>query len=210
MERSGSGAGTAGSGAKQTLVEEGTTFKGSLASSCPVVVRGKIEGDVQAPSLNVSSSGSVHGTVKVADLRSAGELLGDFEADTVQLSGVVKDKTKLRAKSLEVRLSSTGAKMQVVFGDCTLDVGDPMTKEDAIRQAQQGDKPVEAPKPEQANAGSPSRAPEPRTSVRPSIPSQAPSKPNLDAKGEKDADANGASVPAPAAESAKSAPSKST
>ena len=39
---------------KRTLVEEGTELKGSLTSSCPVLVRGRIEGDVKAPSLTVS------------------------------------------------------------------------------------------------------------------------------------------------------------
>ena len=42
---------------KKTLVEEGTDFKGSFNSSCPVVVRGKVEGDLTAPSLRVSPSG---------------------------------------------------------------------------------------------------------------------------------------------------------
>ena len=124
-----------GAASKQTLVEEGTHFKGSLSSTCPVVVRGKIEGEVAAPSLNVSPSGAVHGTVKVAELRSAGELLGDFEADTVTLSGVVKDNTVLRAKSLEVKLTVATGKMQMVFGNCTLAVGEPITKEEAVRAA---------------------------------------------------------------------------
>ncbi|MGH7329848.1 MAG: polymer-forming cytoskeletal protein, partial [Polyangiaceae bacterium] len=57
----GAGGGGGAPGQKQTLVEEGTKFKGSLTSSCPIVVRGRIEGDVEAPSLNVSSSGAVHG-----------------------------------------------------------------------------------------------------------------------------------------------------
>ncbi len=119
---------------KQTLVEEGTQFKGSLSSNCAVVVRGKIEGDVSAPSLTVSSSGAVHGRVKVADLRSSGELSGEFDADVVQLSGSVKDKTIIRAKSLEVRLTQN-AGMQVVFGDCSLDIGDPPSKESVVRAA---------------------------------------------------------------------------
>ena len=50
--------------AKRTLVEEGTTFKGSLTSSCPVLVKGAIEGDLTTPSLTVASSGSVSGKVK--------------------------------------------------------------------------------------------------------------------------------------------------
>jgi cytoskeletal protein CcmA (bactofilin family) len=114
-------------GDRKTLVEEGTQFKGSLSSNCPVVVRGRIEGDVQAPSLTVSGSGAVHGKVKVEELRSQGELAGEFDADLVQLSGSVKNNTIIRAKSLEVKLSPTNGKLQVVFGDCTLDVGDATT-----------------------------------------------------------------------------------
>jgi cytoskeletal protein CcmA (bactofilin family) len=120
---------------KRTLVEEGTIIKGSLTSTCPIVVKGRIEGEVNAPSLHVSTSGSVHGKVKVAELKSAGELSGDFDADVVQLSGKVKDKTVIRGKSLEVKLVPPNGKMEVVFGDCNLEIGEPPTKEEAIRAA---------------------------------------------------------------------------
>jgi cytoskeletal protein CcmA (bactofilin family) len=113
---------------KRTLVEEGTQFKGSLTSNCPIVVKGRIEGDVSAPSLTVSVSGAVHGKAKVGEIRSMGELSGDFDADVVQLSGTVRDNTVIRAKSLEVKLAPTNGKMQVVFGECVLDVGDTPSK----------------------------------------------------------------------------------
>lgn len=112
------------SGVKQTLIEEGTNFKGSMTSSCPVVVRGRIEGDVESPSLWVSGSGAVHGKAKVEQLRSEGELAGEFDADTVQLSGAVRDNTVIRARSLEVKLDAGQGKMQVMFGECELSVGD--------------------------------------------------------------------------------------
>ena len=119
-------------GGKRTLVEEGTQFKGTLSSSCPIVVKGRIDGDISAPSLQVSSTGSVHGKVKVGAIESQGELSGEFDADVIQLSGTVKDKTVVRAKSLEVRLAPTTGKMQVVFGECVLDVGDMPNKEAAL------------------------------------------------------------------------------
>jgi cytoskeletal protein CcmA (bactofilin family) len=119
-------------GGKKTLVEEGTQFKGSLSSTCPVVVRGRVEGDVSAPSLQVSATGAVHGKVKVGEMQSHGELSGEFDAETVQLSGSVRDNTIVRAKSLEVKLAPANGKMQVVFGECTLDVGDAPSKEQAI------------------------------------------------------------------------------
>ncbi len=111
-------------GDRKTLVEEGTQFRGSLSSNCPVIVRGRIEGDVEAPSLMVSATGAVHGKVRVEEMRSQGELAGEFDADVVQLSGTVKDNTVIRARSLEVKLTPASGKMQVVFGDCTLDVGE--------------------------------------------------------------------------------------
>jgi len=120
---------------KRTLVEEGTEFKGSLSSNCPILVRGRIEGDVAAPSLTVSASGSVHGRAKVGEIRSQGELAGEFDADVVQLSGTVKDKTIIRARSLEVKLAPQNGKLAVVFGECELDVGDAPSKIEEIAKA---------------------------------------------------------------------------
>ena len=108
---------------RKTLVEEGTQFKGSLASNCPIEVKGRIEGDVNAPALSVSTGGAVHGKVKVGEIRSQGELAGEFDADVVVLSGTIKDNTVIRAKSLEVKLASSNGKMQVIFGECELEIG---------------------------------------------------------------------------------------
>ena len=110
---------------KRTLVEEGTELKGSLTSSCPVLVRGRIEGDVKAPSLTVSPTGAVHGRAQVGELQAEGELSGEFDADVVQLSGKVQDRTVIRSKTLSVQLAAEQGKLQVVFGACELDVGDP-------------------------------------------------------------------------------------
>jgi cytoskeletal protein CcmA (bactofilin family) len=110
---------------KKTLVDEGTEFRGSLSSKCPVVVRGAVDGELKAPSLRVSESGSVNGKVQVGELASEGHLAGEFDADVVKLSGVVKDGTVVRAKTLEVQNGvDDPAKMRVVFGDVTLEVGD--------------------------------------------------------------------------------------
>ncbi|MFT3764155.1 MAG: polymer-forming cytoskeletal protein [Minicystis sp.] len=111
--------------AKRTLVEEGTELKGSLSSSCPILVKGRVEGEIKAPSLTVSPSGAVHGRAKVGQLEADGELSGEFDADVVALSGSVKDKTVIKAKTLSVKLASENGKLQVMFGECELEVGDP-------------------------------------------------------------------------------------
>jgi len=119
---------------KRTVVEEGTRFKGDLVSTCPIDVRGMVEGEIEAPSLTVSAKGAVHGRAKVGAVRSEGELSGEFEAETVELSGVVRDKTVIRARSLEVKLSSAKGQ-QVVFGDCELSIGEEPTEHDAVDEA---------------------------------------------------------------------------
>lgn len=120
---------------KRTLVEEGTTFKGSLTSTCPILVRGTVSGDLDAPSLTVAASGSVSGKVKAGELKSEGEISGEFDVDKIVLSGTVKDNTVIRAKTVEVKLAVTGSKMQVVFGEVQLDIGDMPSREKAVEPA---------------------------------------------------------------------------
>jgi len=116
------------SGGSRTLVEEGTEFKGSFTSTCPIEVKGRIDGDVAAPLLTVTVSGAVHGRVKVGGLLSQGEIAGELDADTARLEGVVKDNTVLRAKSLEMRLVPSGHRMQVIFGACTPNSPEPAAR----------------------------------------------------------------------------------
>lgn len=151
---------------RQTLVEEGTEFKGTMTSRCPVVVMGKVDGEIEAPSMHISASGSVAGTLVVEELRSEGELAGTVEADAVHLSGRVKDGTVIRAKSLDVKIARERGRMEMVFGECELEVGDQPSKEAAIEAATapaekvaepiaaaaEADKPAEAKKPEKAAA----------------------------------------------------------
>jgi cytoskeletal protein CcmA (bactofilin family) len=120
---------------KQTLVEEGTEFTGTMNSNCPIIVKGAVKGDLFGPSLTVSQLGSVCGAVKVEEIISDGQLEGRFEAHTIRLSGQVKDGTTVVADSLDVRLSGADKQMAVIFGDCELLIGAPPTKEQAIAQA---------------------------------------------------------------------------
>ena len=66
---------------KKTVIDEGTEFKGSLTATHPVVARGRIEGDLTGPELEVAATGVVVGKAKVTELHSSGELSGTFEAE---------------------------------------------------------------------------------------------------------------------------------
>ena len=120
---------------KRTLIEEGTELKGTLTSSCPIVVMGRVEGEMKGPSVEVTETGVLSGKAKVAELRSRGELAGEFDADVVELSGRVRDKSVIRAASLEVSLKREGGRIEMVFGDCELAVGDAPDKAKAVREA---------------------------------------------------------------------------
>lgn len=109
---------------KQTTVEEGTELQGTLRSTCPVVVRGVLNGQINAPSLTVAQSGTVTGDVKVQSIRSEGVLAGNVDAEDVFLSGSVRSDTVIRAKTLEVKLQREKGKLEVTFGECVLEVGD--------------------------------------------------------------------------------------
>jgi cytoskeletal protein CcmA (bactofilin family) len=120
---------------KHTLVEDGTEFKGTMSSNCPIVVMGKVEGELSGPVIHITPSGVVAGIVKVKELRSDGELAGEVEADSVQISGRVRDRTTIRARTLEVSLTAQKGGMQVMFGECELAVGDEPNKEAAVAAA---------------------------------------------------------------------------
>jgi cytoskeletal protein CcmA (bactofilin family) len=103
--------------AKRTLVEEGTKLKGSLTSSCAIVVQGTVEGDVEGPSVSVSPTGALSGTIIAAELMSAGKISGDFDVDSARVEGAVESDTVIHAASLDLKLTAaSGKKLQLSFG----------------------------------------------------------------------------------------------
>jgi cytoskeletal protein CcmA (bactofilin family) len=128
----GNGQGPAG---KKSIVDEGTTFKGAITSNTTVVVRGVVEGEISGPAVEVEAGGVMVGKAKVTELRSRGELAGEYDADDVELTGRVRDGTVIRAKALLVAPASSYARegeQQPLFGECQIEVGDPPSKEQAV------------------------------------------------------------------------------
>jgi cytoskeletal protein CcmA (bactofilin family) len=94
---------------KQTLVEAGTEFTGTIKSTCPVVVHGSLDGEIEAPTLSIATTGTIHGNIRAETLRSYGTLAGNVDAGEVYVSGVVRSKTVIRARRLELQLGTSGA-----------------------------------------------------------------------------------------------------
>jgi cytoskeletal protein CcmA (bactofilin family) len=116
---------------KKTVIDEGTDFKGTLTSSHPVVARGRIEGEVNGPALEVTVGGVVIGKAKVTELRSSGELSGTFEAEEAILAGLVRAGTVITADAVEV----AGADVPLALEDCELRVGTPASADEVLRAA---------------------------------------------------------------------------
>ena len=164
---------------KKTLVEEGTEFVGTMRATCPIVVRGKIEGDVEAPAVSVTGSGSVSGNLKAKRVDSQGVLAGSVEADEVSLAGEVRSDTVIRAKSLEVKLAAGKGHLEVTFGECVLDIGDEASEHaaaDDTKTKAEAEEPAAAAvsaAPEAAESGSSSREGGSRGSKKRSQPEPA-------------------------------------
>lgn len=104
---------------KRTLVEEGTRLKGSLTSTCPIVVQGSVEGDVDGPAVTVSATGVVSGKIAAGALTSEGRIAGTFDVDTAEIAGTVERNTVVRAASLDLKLTATNGKLELAFGQTT-------------------------------------------------------------------------------------------
>jgi cytoskeletal protein CcmA (bactofilin family) len=113
---------------KRTVVEHGTRFKGTLSSRYPISVSGEVEGELSGPFVEVTETGVVCGRLKVTELRSRGEIAGEIDAEEVQLSGRIRDRTVLRAKLLEV-------KQELTFGECEIAIGAMPDKAAAVATA---------------------------------------------------------------------------
>jgi cytoskeletal protein CcmA (bactofilin family) len=109
-------------GSGHTLVEDGSEVRGTLTSRCPVVVQGLVEGDLNAPTITVTDTGTTKGQLRAGRIDSQGTVGGDLTAEVITLAGVVERETVIRAKSLEVRLASEGVQ-GAIFTSCQIEVG---------------------------------------------------------------------------------------
>ena len=99
-----------------TIIEEGSEFKGDFTSGCPIIVNGRIEGDVKAPSVTVTNSGAVQGNVEAKTIACRGSVSGILEADTIELSGTIAQNTIIRAQRLKLNIESTSGRIELAFG----------------------------------------------------------------------------------------------
>ena len=65
-------------------------------------------------------------------------MFGEIEAESVELSGKIRDGTVIRARSLDIKVNRQGPREPIQFGDCELFIGDEPDKAAAIARASAG------------------------------------------------------------------------
>src|SRR4029078_2298833 len=103
-----------------TIVEEGSEFRGNFTSSRPIIVNGRIEGDVSAPAVMVTNSGARQGNVEAKTISCRGSAAGVFVADTIELSGSIAQNTVIRAQRLNLKIVSTSGRVEIAFGQTVI------------------------------------------------------------------------------------------
>lgn len=109
---------------KRSQLQAGTRLEGSFQSQRPVTVNGELRGQLAAPELEVTHTGSVHGEIRVDRLSCRGKISGQVEAGRLVLSGWIGDCTYIRADRLEVAQPPDGAPRLLRLGECQLEVGE--------------------------------------------------------------------------------------
>jgi uncharacterized protein YjbI with pentapeptide repeats/cytoskeletal protein CcmA (bactofilin family) len=121
-----------GTGSEATIVGVGARFTGNLRTEGDIVVRGEVEGDLEARRIEVEERGVVSGRLKAGELRAWGVTAGTLEADTVELGGQLKDGAQVKAGTLVVRWDERATVTPVRFGQVKLEIGEQPTREDPI------------------------------------------------------------------------------
>jgi cytoskeletal protein CcmA (bactofilin family) len=157
---------------KRTLVDEGTELKGTINSTCPVVVAGRVEGDISGPAVEIAEKGFVSGTVKAAEVISRGEIFGQIEAENLELSGKIRDGTVIRARSLDIKVGRQGPREPIQFGECELCIGDEPNKAAAIAKAMSSSGVAVNPEPEAETPADPRQVRRPGGGIQPQEPAK--------------------------------------
>ncbi len=101
---------------KHTLVEDGTKFKGTLTSTCPILVRGTVEGGVEGPALTISATGSVSGSIQAGAVSCDGRIAGELDVDSARIAGTIAHGTVVRTATLDVKVTAPTGKIELKFG----------------------------------------------------------------------------------------------
>ena len=89
------------------LIGSDIKTEGSIESPAAIHLAGTHQGDVTCKSLIVEQTGSVTGKIKAVDVRVSGTVIGEIEADNLQITKSGKIEGSLSYKRIEIEDGAT-------------------------------------------------------------------------------------------------------
>lgn len=90
-----------------SLIGSDIKTEGSIESPAAIHLAGTHQGDVTCKSLIVEQTGSVTGKIKAVDVRVSGTVIGEIEADNLQITKLGKIEGSLSYKRIEIEDGAT-------------------------------------------------------------------------------------------------------
>lgn len=116
-----------------TTIANGSAIKGSIKSQCNVVIDGHMEGDVEAPLVRISASGTLIGNVSANSIESFGSISGEMHASKFVLNGRIEKDSKIIADSIEFSDAEADQSVGITLGECEIYVGEIPSIEEMVR-----------------------------------------------------------------------------
>ena len=93
-------------------ISEDVRITGSISASKPVIMSGHLDGNVDAVSIHIASTGVVNGDIKADNLKIDGKVMGNIVAERLHLSASGHLRGEVRCKSVVV---DEGANVEAKF-----------------------------------------------------------------------------------------------
>ncbi|MBN2793050.1 MAG: polymer-forming cytoskeletal protein [Desulfuromonadales bacterium] len=87
---------------RESIISQGVTIKGSIASPGPIHFMGVVEGDVDAPDVSLGAAGKIYGHLKCQELSLQGHMEGEVVCEQVTASHSAHFEGSLRCRSLQL------------------------------------------------------------------------------------------------------------
>ena len=93
--------------ANGSCISEEVRITGVISASKPIILFGKIDGNVEALSVHVKSTATVNGDINAQKVTVDGTVCGNVTADTVHLTASAILNGEVRSKAIEIDEGAT-------------------------------------------------------------------------------------------------------
>ena len=97
---------------ESSRISEDLQITGSISASKPVIMSGQLDGNIDAVSVHIGSTGVINGDIKANNVKIDGKVIGNIVAEQLHLSGSGHLKGEVRCRSVVI---DEGANVEAKF-----------------------------------------------------------------------------------------------